>query len=214
MAVHVLAQVQLGYQSGLPSDVSVNTWSFDIADDTEGELAQVGAFLTTFYQGLDGFWSPALDTAAVSAKIYRRSDPQPRTPIGELVAGTPLISLGDGRMPEEVAACFSFRGAYESGEPPARRRGRVYLGPLATECLNSGDAAGRCYIDSTFTEAVEDAYTAAWAELTTAGNVHEVWSSADDAGYPVVAGWVDNAFDTQRRRGSIATARRSFSGPF
>jgi hypothetical protein len=32
----------------------------------------------------------------------------------------------------------------------------------------------------------------------------------DNGYYPVTAGWVDNAFDTQRRRGKDPTARTLF----
>jgi hypothetical protein len=77
------------------------------------------------------------------------------------------------------------------------------------------DAGGfRTSVEPTFMEDMLDAYEAAWAELTTAGLSHAVWSSADDTAYPVIGAWMDNAFDTQRRRGVDATARDTRTGPF
>jgi len=37
--------------------------------------------------------------------------------------------------------------------------------------------------------------------------VHEVWSGVDATGRAVVRAWVDNEWDTQRRRGTTATER-------
>jgi len=37
-----------------------------------------------------------------------------------------------------------------------------------------------------------------------------VWSRTDEAVYPIVGGYVDYAFDTQRRRGQAPVARQSW----
>ena len=210
--VDILAQVVIPYRSGIPEDVAVNTWSFDVADDDETNLGQIGQFLNVFYSGIDSLLSPVLDLGLVRGKFYRRSDPEPRTPVLDEV-----FDLGDGNtggvFPEEVAACLSFRGVLQSGEPAARRRGRVYLGPLSDNVL-VGDGQLRSRMPLAVRTTILDAYEAAWGELTTAGNVHTVWSSADATRYPVVQAWVDDAFDTQRRRGPAATTRTTRNGPF
>ena len=213
MPVHVLAQVAIPYLTGIPEDVAVNTWSFRVNDDTGSDLAEVGAFIQTFYTGVRPLLSPVLDTEQVRVKMYRRSDPEPRSPIVDVTDSVGAIS-GGAQMPEEVAICFSFRGVLESGEPPARRRGRIYIGPLNTGTLDIDDPQNRSRVDLSAATVIHESYENAWAELTTAGNVHEVWSRADGEGFPVVQAWVDNAFDIQRRRGPAPTAREVRSAPF
>lgn len=210
---NVLAQTTLPYLTGFPEDVSVNTWSFDIASTDESNLLEIASFLGVFYGGVMPYYSEVVDSQNFGVKIYDRADPEPRTPLFD-TTGALAVGPGEGGLPEEVAVCLSFRGVLASGSPPARRRGRVYLGPLNGSAISLADAQNRVYVAQDFIDDIVSAYELAWAELTTAGNVHEVWSSAAGAGYTVVAGWVDNAFDTQRRRGVRANSRTTFEGPF
>lgn len=210
---NVLAQATLPYRTGIPEDVSVNTWSFEIADDTESELIQVASFLGVFYAGIMPYYSEVVNPTQFNIKIYDRADAEPRTPIFTQT-GDIGVATSTGGMPEEVAVCLSFSGVLESGAPPARRRGRVYLGPLAGSVVDLSDTNGRAFVDGAFASDVLDSYELAWEELTTAGNVHEAWSPTDNVGHPVVTAWMDNAFDTQRRRGVAATARSTRTGPF
>lgn len=210
--VDILAQVSIPYRTTLPEDVAVNTWSFRIADDTETELAQVGAFLQTFYEAISNRLSPVLDLTQTRGRFYNRADPEPRSPLIDAIFNLGVDNTG-GVFPEEVAAVLSFRGVLESGQPAARRRGRVFLGPLSDAVLTGGDA-NRSVFSTTFVTQVLNAYEAAWAELTTAGNAHVVWSTTDGEEHPVVQAWMDNALDTQRRRGVRATARDTRNGPF
>lgn len=205
-----LVQVAIPYNTGVPEDVMVNTWSFDIADDTQDNYNEVGAFLFTFYTALDGYYSPVLDMTQAHVKLYLRSDAEPRTPRDEAI-----VSFGDGNLdnqplPEEVAVCMSFRGVLASGAPPARRRGRVYLGPLSTDISVEGTNL-RARVDDSFRIAVREAYQDAAAELTTTGNDHCVWSSVDGVNRVVTDLWMDDAFDTQRRRGPRATNRLTWT---
>lgn len=209
---HILAQVTIPYKTGIPEDVTVNTWSFEIADTNETNFSQVGAFLNTFYSAIDSYMSPVLDLDNVTVKAYDRSDPEPRTPFATGELALPVTNDGPV-MPEEVAVCLSFRGVLASGAPPARRRGRVYLGPLSTQTIVAGGNS-RSRVAGGFIEDVIEGYEAAWAELTTAGNVHEVWSPTDEVGRTVVQAWVDNEFDTQRRRGTASTNRVTTNGPW
>lgn len=208
--VAALAQVSIPYQSGVPEDVSVNTWSFQIDDDTTTNYDQIEDFLDTFYSLIAQFYSPVLDMTNTGLKIYLRDDPEPRTPVVETSLGLGNANLTNDGLPEEVAVCLSFRGVLSSGSPPARRRGRVYLGPLATDVV-AVESPSRTAVASGFRIAVRDAYQAAWEELTTAGNSHTVWSTVDSANRVVTDAWIDNAFDTQRRRGPQATNRLTFT---
>jgi len=206
----ILVQVSIPYFTGLPADVSVNTWSFSGASANETTAAEVGAFLNTYYTALRPFLSPALNPEAVGIKMYDRADAEPRTPFVTATydLGAQTSTLG---LPEEVAVCLSFRGVLESGEPPARRRGRIYMGPLNTDVLA---ASNRSVVDPDFIDTMLAAYEAAWDELTIAGLVHAVWSPTDVVSRPVVSAWMDDAFDTQRRRGVLATGRTTVNGPF
>lgn len=210
---HVHAQVTLPYDSALPEDVAVNNWSFDLASLGDTNYDQVRDFLNAFYDGISVYISRAINPDAASVKIYARDDAEPRVPRYES-----LLTIDDdqaaGGLPEEVAVCFSFRGVLASGAPAARRRGRVYLGPLNNLVLDADSGTNRSRVAIAFATDVFEAYEAAWGALTTAGNVHEVWSSANDEGYTVVQAWMDNAFDTQRRRGAAPTSRTVADAPF
>lgn len=207
--VALKAQVTIPYFSAIPTDVAVNVWSFEIADDTTPNFEQIGAFLNTFYSALVSYMSPLLDTENATVKGYVRTDAEPQTPrlSGPLVLGA--SGTGDP-LPEEVAVCLSFKGSLTSGQVPARRRGRIFLGPLRGPVVQVG-ASSRAEVANGFAEDIEDAVTAANAELTTAGNFHTIWSQTNEENVTVTDYWVDNAFDTQRKRGRAPTSRRAWS---
>jgi hypothetical protein len=208
----VQAQISIPYYTGLPADVSVNVWNFE-APDAEDAAPEIGAFLLGFYTTISAFCSPILDFTQVSAKLYNRADPEPRTPFIDTVNDLGDDNLANSGLPEEVSLCLSFHGVYDSGSPKARRRGRIYLPPLDSDQTITS-TSGRTVFQTAFITAVLNAYEAAWAELTTAGTVHAVWSTVDETSYPVVTAWMDDAPDTQRRRGPLATYRDTRNGPF
>lgn len=209
--VAVKAQVSLPYKSSVPTDVAVNVWSFEIDDDTETEYAQVQGFLFEFYKAVCPFLSPVLDITKILTKIYLRSDPQPQVPKYDLEWGTGVATASDP-IPEECAVCLSFKGVSVSGVPPARRRGRIYLGPLGDNTVLE-DASGRARVNGSFDNAIEAGIVAGTAELTTAGNAHTVWSETTSTNVVIASYWVDNAFDTQRRRGPVSTSRATWVTP-
>jgi len=208
----VIAQVSIPYYTGIPEDVSTNVWNFH---QPTGSIdpAEIGAFMSAMYTPLVTWAHPLLNFTAASGKFYDRADPLPRTPFFEATFDLGEDNLPNEGLPTEVAVCLSVHGVFESGQPKARRRGRVYLGPLGVGTLNDA-GGGKTAVEPTFLTDMLDAYEAAWAGLTTAGLSHAVWSSADNEAYPVVEAWMDNAFDTQRRRGIIATSRETRTGPF
>lgn len=226
----------LAHTSGLAEDAFVNVWHFD-SDQTFAEDADdTAARLIAFYQAIDNSIFSTHMAAGITVDVYNLADPPPRVP-GYTTTGSLVASAGVP-LPEEVCCCLSFSGAQVSGVNMKRRRGRVYLGPLTANVLTSGVASG-VHISSTYTTIIAnaaadlahgpDAGDARLAVFSTrnAADVDGVaygpttpvsepdvgWSDAAlAAGFEdVTFGWVDNALDTQRRRGVKATLRTNWT---
>lgn len=190
-------------QSGIAEDASVNTWHFQGTFD-----ATVGAAVTAawqqFMRDVHGGVPPnPVAQTGHTLRIYNIADPEPRAPIWDVgwsfsaaPSGTPL--------PAETCITISYQGARVSGEDQARRRGRMYIGPLSTGAMTDG-RPGSATIAGMVT-----AFQTFHAALTTAGVTFGVYSRTNSALVPVTDGWIDNAFDTQRRRGVSPTSRNPF----
>lgn len=157
----LLAQVAIPYTSGVPEDVSVNTWAFDTGAGgvSVPSISAIISGLVGFYDEVDEIYSEIIGSD-YQIKLYDIDEPEPRTPLS--VVETAWPDAGSNPLPEEVACCLSFRGLYASGSPPARRRGRVYIGPLGTTA--AGELSGR----SAPAAIVETVLAAGVANLTTA----------------------------------------------
>lgn len=214
-----LAQVRIPYDTGIPSDVAVNTFHFEnrsgdflLSTDftaISNALRDVYNLNVTFAGSTDRIatWlSTLLNPALAEVRIYSLSDPKPRVPrhlqtipIDTGQASTPL--------PTEVAIVGSFQGPAASGVPQRRRRGRVFFGPWGTGVLASSggrpEPAARNVIAGALNRlrSTSSASTAwRWGVFSRVGN-----SLAE-----VTNGWVDNSFDTQRRRGDDPTTRVTY----
>lgn len=215
-----LAQIVLFNDNGLPEDSSVNTWHFEIDDsvvsgDVEDVILNGGdgpggpnvgihPALEQFYDSVGGYLSTLL-TGTGEAKYYDLDDPTPRAPI--LVEPFDFGTTGTGALPTEVALCISFQAVKVSGVSQASRRNRFYLGPLSTTAAATStsrpDATATATMDSAITAFYNTADGApAWSWVVYSP---KLGSSAD-----VDNGWIDNAFDTQRRRGLAPTTRVTF----
>jgi hypothetical protein len=211
----IRAQVRLPYFTNLPEDVATNTMYFITAGvpATEGELddiaARIGSFYAAFDENIAAIVSRSVD--AVEIRMYDMADPEPRVPVRtdnfQLAA-----PAGATNLPLEVSCVISFHAAFESGVPNARRRGRFYIGPLTSASANFGSAtvmpaphadlitklvAGAVLLGTDVTEVVT------WAQ----------YSPTLGIASPVQGGWVDNEFDTQRRRQARSSARTTFLTP-
>lgn len=209
MPSFVRATVELPYRTGNPEDVSTNTWFFESDtlsyDDT---IAALSAPIGDFYEALVSHLSPSLEGGDCSISFYNMLIPAPRPPT---TAAMPLNTVPTTTpLPLEVAACLSFRTA-----PPqsASRRGRVYLGPLNTSALNK-DAIGRPVVNASF-------FTAVQAGLVVLGNIvdqstirHVIYSRLNAITFGVTHYWMNDEFDTQRRRQSVLdTTRTTWTAP-
>lgn len=213
-----IAQVTLERDGALPEDAVVNTWHFEndtevgtdtFARDQDGLRDR----LVEFYQGLQAIFSSIL-TGNGTIKLYDWDDDIPRVPkLEDTFTFTPTTGVV---LPAEVAICLSMEGERESGVKMARRRGRVYLGPLSGEVVAvTGTPADAKVHPSYRTQILTHATDLAVGSSSGSFRM-AIWSptetreggSTDDAWNDVVRFWVDDAFDTQRRRGGAPTARQ------
>lgn len=106
-------------------------------------------------------------------------------------------------LPSEVAVAMSFR----SSNRTPRGRGRVFHGPFITGA-SAGSSANEARPHTNLINALVGA--GGWLIDQ---NDHWAWcvfSPSDNVARPVVGGWVDNAFDTQRSRGYRPTDQVSY----
>lgn len=229
------AVVTLPYQSGLPEDSANNTLYFlaiNAANTQQDDIDEMQGRLVSFFNDIPPGEAKSISdyigdqvsrsaNACVNSYYFEAAIAPPAqwgSPVG---TASWTIGIDDNFtvQPAEVAAVLTFHGdltdipqtAVNPTPPPAvirpaaRRRGRIYLGPLHA----SAGAAGGPNADLLVSTAFQDVVLAAATELENT-NVNLQWVVASDTAgevYQVVGGWMDNAFDTQRRRGSAATVR-------
>jgi hypothetical protein len=218
----IRAQVEFDMATALPADKIVNTFHFNALDGagypTTAQLDEIDAALSDFYLTVGATGGQALRTMMSEAcattwriKTYDLSQPKPRIPL-RTTEKTNAPGGGD-TLPNEVALCLSFRAANVPGVPGARRRGRIYFGP--NQIANTSTTApGRpvqslinTLRDAALRLATRPAADPYWGVYSRANLPNPVAASVIPE---VVAGWVDNAWDTQRRRGPASTARTTF----
>jgi hypothetical protein len=144
-------------------------------------------------------------------RVYDLDDIPPRVPAIEPLAATFGATSG---LPSEVALVSSLVAT--RNQP--RTRGRFYFGPLAntTGVITAGTSSD----DARPAAGLRDRLRAATEYLGTthllvdgpdSWNVDlAVVSQVTGTSNVVTGGWVDNAFDTQRRRGVSANARTTW----
>lgn len=209
----ILAQVLLLAQTALPEDTVVNTFHFDApATGTAGNalaLALIDFYNDTGSAGsaIATFLSPRLSVGAGAShiKFYDATTPPLGSPFLDVswTLGPPFGSAGPA--PEEVALRLSVKGDTVAGGIAARRRGGPYIGPFNTTTLGAVDSTSRP--DGGLITTMLDAAEALHDQCQTLGMPWCVYSAANDDLVEITSARVDNAWDTQRRRGAAATTR-------
>lgn len=208
-----ITQTRLYSDSGLPSDTITNTmhWESSGAASNLADTAEIAGALQDFYEAIEGGFPTALITPDFDTVFYDLEDPEPRVPV-VTIAGV-LTLTATNPLPSEVAACLSYYGLFESGIPNARRRGRIYIGPnsLASTEVVAGRVqwtAARLNTWKTAMQALAQfSGTTHGAHLVTYSPTIRQTGTLVEATSSVEGGWVDNAPDTQRRRGTDPTTR-------
>lgn len=227
MAFTVLrAQVRLENVNHVPEDAFVNTFHFKINDaDPAAQCVAIGNDLASFYatdteqvsnaqpageRSIMNYLGPQIDSSNLhTLKVYDLSDAKPRTPIYERVFN--FNQLGPGYIPNEVAICLSYRVTPASGVNRARTRGRVFLGPVSTRAVSGTGSDARVATNA------RNVIAKAAAALALSPPEYQwcVYSPTTDAlgptlydsAFEIDEGYVDDAFDIQRRRGVRSSAR-------
>jgi len=133
--------------------------------------------------------------------------------VGHFTLTAPTAGFVD--LPEEVACVLSYHSLLtnipQEGpggiRPAARHRGRIYIGPLTSAALSSDVTTHQTVVAPTFRQTLVDA-GAALLNLPDALWVQ--WSRKGQFATSVHGGFVDDSFDTMRKRGPKARSRALF----
>jgi hypothetical protein len=218
IADHYLAQVVMKPDTLPTSNSFVNTFFFldavggrshsAVADDIEAVLENFYNTINapgtiTIAERLSGIIEPLLTTV----RVYDLGEASPRIPE---IRGMGSWTLGTTALPNEVAVVLSYRSGLvpspTGGTIDKRERGRLFIGPLSTaaatytvtdtdskvaDTLINALAGGATYLRDQTAEDVT------WMQYSPTGNIMRA----------VLQGFVNNRFDTQRRRGADSTSR-------
>lgn len=209
-------------KNGIERDAVQNTWHYNgpssapTSPDMGGWANNYHAFLVA----IAGYIAPCMSESPNSIKVqYWRLPPEKAAlgvPIGELFLSPPVLPALQG-MPAEVSVVLTMKSYLGSTvpehgvgdtRPASSRRNRVFIGPLATITMVNEPTTKEVGVLDTFRTNVLNAYEANmstaqkqinWAPVTFS---RATWSTSQTAEV-----YIDNAFDTQRRRGNDPTAR-------
>lgn len=202
-----MARVILHTADAIPANYVQNQFGITTGSD-DPDFDGITAALKGFYDDINSaVFSTAIAQNGHEVKYYVMPGIMPNYPVEEqtwnLASGTAGVAY-----PREVAIALSFQGQRAAGFPQARRRGRVFLGPVNS--ATNSDGRPNSSTRNVIAGAAEDLGAAIQA-LT--GHQWSVWSTVDAEMVPILDGWVDNAYDTQRRRGVETTERTTWSVP-
>lgn len=211
-------QISIPRDTALPADAVVNTFHFStVGEATHDHAVDAHGALQNFYNGagstsgskISAYLAGYLNAPNARLKAYNLADAEPRAPIFDEVFAIDN-NASTNHLPGEVALCLSYRTDPVSGVPAARLRGRVFIGPFSQGAIGTGDSS-----DSRPLLALREAMRDAGVRLadgpfavSSAGVTWAVFSQVPDPiARPVTNVFVDDAWDTQRRRGAKAVGR-------
>lgn len=217
--------IHIGLESFAPDAGDITTWmtafrDFYVTVGTGG-VATPGSYL-----------SESISRAANKCSIlaYAITDLTGSTPMGSPIGSLTysMVNAASGAaFPEEVAAVISYSADLTDvpitepnpTPPPAtirpaqRRRGRLFFGPLQAQAGTDTGTQIRPASGFRIDIGVGLKKMANAINAVDSGAYFGVWSRADADVWEAVEGYVDDAWDTQRRRGLEATTRTTFTIP-
>lgn len=228
-----LVTVQFQHRSGLVKDNPVNSFVFaGETDFTTADLVAIEAKLTAFYNTNDSttslnvasFISPCISrTQAPVFRHYNIDGKLAGGPHGSPVRTQAMAllgaaSAGNVALPSEVAACMSFAANFGTdaefspgARPRARDRGRVYIGPLNAIAIAEDATTHKAMLISSLKDTLGHNGARLMNAHSTDQSAWVVWSRKNASVKPVTSIQVDDAFDTQRRRGEKASVRSTYT---
>lgn len=213
----IKAQVRLQRDTLLPEDAVVNTFHFltDVDTMDPSDPGDIKQMLTDLYTlavpgeaaSLMSRMSRVLNGPA-EVRMYNLADAEPRAAIHLSTFATTWPTAGDA-LPSEVALVAQIRGGPTSGVDIRRQRGRIYFGPFNVD-PGTTDAA-----DNRPSLTLRNIIGKAMQRMANAGNTAGtprlcVWSGTGLSASIVNNIRVNDAWDTQRRRGAKPTGNLDF----
>lgn len=215
---HVIAQVVILNDDGLPRDEVTNSLHFHkpesmpYATFVAGLGPAVASLYNTIGTGMtskvSSYMSNANQTGSSQATVNMYDG---SVPVHERIPTPFTFTLGAPTsgtdLPNEVALCLSFKRQEPGVGSFASQRGRIYIGPLSLSAITNG-TSGPVPTSAFITDLVHAGINMKTAVRAIGdGADHCVFSPRLNKLFVVTSYWVDNAMDTQRRRGPRATSR-------
>lgn len=219
-------------KSGIEKDSTMNTWHFiapsglPSAGDYGNMMNVYQGFLDAIANDLSNVFRTETDVCSIEFFKYTAERPPPGTGLGPPTAvgftqGWASAPTLNG-YPSEVATCISLDGTSvtdaEHGtggtRPAARKRNRKYIGPLAEHTGTADTVTKEVRPNGTWRNALTQAVVNQLINAAVAkGWALTGFSPTQWQTFPVKNVWVDDAFDTQRRRGELPTLQTALPAP-
>lgn len=218
--------------SGVERDVVMNTFHYEgPSSPSDGDMSNwinhyyewfnVAAPFTGLKLAIYMSEALAVGANAFTVQFFRLPSNPGNTgsPIRTFSQSMSSVWLASKPLPNEVAACLTLQ-SFPTGQipeegpgdtrPAARRRNRVYIGPLNVDALDVVLTTKEPKLSDSFAGTLVYQYKEAMVTgMQAAGWTPVCFSKANwDAHRPVIA-WCDDQADTQRRRGNDATMKTS-----
>lgn len=195
MPTHIRAQISWSVGTMLPRDVMTIDPCFRHHAVLPGDDPNWQNLADDLGNALDA-WLPQPAGRQQVVKLYEIGQPQPNRP--RAIHVLHANQSPEGSVPREICLCLSFNG----GQNTPRQRGRLYLPFWA---VSNGATVGvrptQAHMDKLAT------LPPVFANLGGANVDWIVWSVVNASATQVSSWFVDDEWDTQRRRGLRPTAR-------
>lgn len=203
------AQVTLLSATGAAEDNQSNTFA-------AGQIATLdAAYANSWTTVIKDFYDDVVTTGGLKGmsqnnhliKFYDIEAAAPNYPLFERnfnLASAPFAV----DLPQEVALCISYSNVQAVTIARGRRRGRLYISGWGESTNTAGQPTdGTC---DALLGNFED-YVVAFNAIGTLNA--SIWSRTGNTTYPIEEAHVDNAWDTQRRRGTKSDYRATWTLP-